>query len=143
MVTKSYEQLYNGKGSLTSEALETYRSEEDKLSYATMRFLYLFFQRGIDLDLDHNYLDLLSNNLEKMCLQIFSSQMVNQQRLPDRSITRLLFFSRVSELQYLMTTLKFYEDLFCTFEEYEVCFNIQYILTKIESSILQKAQAQD
>ncbi len=72
MVIKSHELL----GSLTSEALETYRGEEDKLSYATMRFLFLFFQRGIDLDLDHNYLDLLSSNLEKMCSQIFSPQLV-------------------------------------------------------------------
>jgi hypothetical protein len=139
MVTKGSEQL----GLLTSEALQTYRDEEDKLSYATMRFLYLFFQRGIDLDLDHNYLDLLSSNLEKMCSLIFSPQMIDEQQVPDRNINRLLFFSRISELQYLSSTLKFYESLFCTFEEYEVCFNIQYILDKIEYTIAQKALVQE
>ncbi|CAN5877730.1 hypothetical protein BH24BAC1_BH24BAC1_13360 [soil metagenome] len=139
MIRKSFDQLYEGNGALTTEALKTYREEEDKLSYATMRFLSLFFQRGIDLDLDHNYLDLLSNNLEKTCSLIFSPQMVNQQRVPDRAMTRLLFFSRLSELEYLQTSLEFYEALFCTFEEYEVCFNIRYILHKIETTIAQKS----
>jgi hypothetical protein len=141
MVSRSNERLFEDKEFLASEVLETYRNEEDKMAYSTMRLLYLFFQRGIEIDLDHNYLDLLSNNLEQVCSLIFTPEMIDLQRVPDRSITRLLHFARIPELAYLVASFKFYEALFLAFEEYEVCFNIQYLIRKTEDAISRKRLA--
>jgi hypothetical protein len=140
MNSKSQDQLFDDKGYLNIEVLETYRKEEDKLAYATMRMLYLFFQRGIDLNLDHNYLDVICNNLERVCGLIFSTEMIDLNRVPDRSLSRLLYFARKPELDFLLHTLRFYELLLCTFEEYEACFNIRYVSAKIEEAVALKTE---
>lgn len=139
MVTRSYEPLFDDKGCLSTEVLDAYRREEDKLSYATMRLLYLFFQRGIDINLDHNYLDILSNTLERVSTLVFTPELITPPKSANRSITRLLYFARPSELEYLTTSLKFYETLFCAFEEYEVCYNIHFLINKMEQALLKKA----
>jgi hypothetical protein len=70
---------------------------------------------------------------------VFASQPLARQGAPAATTDRLLHFALVNDLEDLLVSLRFYELIFSTLEEYEVCANIAYLQGKVQSEISRKS----
>jgi hypothetical protein len=85
------------------------------------------------------YLETLCTLLDKACSQVFSYELLHHQPNASDTIARLLHFALPDDLEDLMVNLRFYEVIFSTLEEYEICGNIAFLQQKVRAEINRKA----
>ncbi|MDB5263745.1 MAG: hypothetical protein JWQ14_3028 [Adhaeribacter sp.] len=139
MTIQDYRKLLEDQEYLTQSIIPLYQQEEDKLSFAKMKLLHLFFENGIEQQYNIQYLETLCSFLDSACSGLFSRSAYPASEAPAReAIARLLHFALLPDLEILSVNLRFYELIFSTLEEYEVCANITYLHRKVTAEINQK-----
>lgn len=139
MTIQDYRKLLENQEYLTQTIIPLYQQEEDKLNFAKMKLLHLFFENGIQQKYNIQYLESLCALLETACSRIFSPSLYNSfDAAHNEYIARLLHFALLTDLKILSDNLRFYEVIFSTLEEYEVCANITYLHEKVISEINRK-----
>jgi hypothetical protein len=139
MTIQDYRKLLEDQEYLTQTIIPLYQQEEDKLNFARMKLLHLFFENGIQQQYNIQYLETLCALLDGVCSQVFSYQLYSPLAAPaPEQLTRLLHYTLLVDLEILSVNLRFYEVIFATLEEYEVCANITYLHEKVIGEINRK-----
>lgn len=120
---------------LTNVLIPRYQEETDLPRFAHMRLLHQFFESGIHQNYHVQYLETLCTCLDQVMRAIFARAPFGSQ--PD-AVDRLLHFALLNDLEDLLTSLRFYELIFSTLEEYEVCANIAYLQARVQAEIHRK-----
>ena len=137
MTIQDYRKLLEDQEYLTQTIIPLYQQEENKLNFAKMKLLHLFFENGIQQNYNIQYLETLCSLLETVCTGVFSYAHYRN-AAAEESLARLLHFALVADLEILSVNLRFYEVIFSTLEEYEVCANITYLHGKVLAEIARK-----
>jgi len=139
MTIQNYRELLENQEYLTQTLIPLYQQEEDKLSFAKMKLLHLFFENGIQQKYNIQYLETLCSLLDTACPQLFSCSLYsNANAAVQENIARLLHFALPTDLEILSVNLRIYEVIFSALEEYEVCANIAYLHEKVLAEINRK-----
>jgi hypothetical protein len=140
MNIQDYRKLLADQEYLTQNIVSLYQQEEDKLNFAKMKLLHLFFENGIQQNYNIQYLETLCSLLDSACTRIFFPTVYSTyDAAAHEAIARLLHFALSADLEILSVNLRFYEVIFSTLEEYEVCANITYLHGKVTAEINRKA----
>ena len=135
MTIQECKQFFEDKGYLVGDTVQMYRSEDDPLLFARMRFLHLFFESGIQKNYDEHYLDELCLRLDGMCCLIFNYTILCSEPTGYPEMEQLLLFSLQNDLHEILLNLRFQELIFLELEAYEICHNIafaeQHVLTEM------------
>jgi hypothetical protein len=124
---------------LTNVLIPLYQEEKNLPHFAKMRLLHQFFESGIHQNYHVQYLETLCTYLDLVMTDVFApAPAVQQPTYPD-SAKRLLHFALIHDLEDLLVSLRFYELIFSTLEEYEVCANIAYLQGQVRAEIGRKA----
>ena len=140
MTIQECKQFFEDKGYLVGDVVQMYRSEDDILLFARMRFLHLFFESGIKKNYDERYLEQLCLHLDGMCSLVFNNALLlseDQQTYP--VISQLLFFALVKDLSEILLNLQFQELIFAELEEFEICHNISFAQKCVLDEIARKS----
>jgi len=139
MKIQDYRHLLDNKEYLEQNILPIYQQEEDKLGFAKMKLLHLFFENGIQHNYDVQYLETLCSLLDQVGTHIFSLSIYQTQLANQEAANRLVHFALPHDLENLSVNLHFYELIFSALETYEVCANITYLQEKVLAEITRKA----
>jgi hypothetical protein len=124
---------------LTNVLIPLYQEEKNLPHFAKMRLLHQFFESGIHQNYHVQYLETLCTYLDQVMTGVFAPEPVAQHPAGREAADRLLHFALLPDLEDLLVSLRFYELIFSTLEEYEVCVNIAYLQAKVRSEIQRKS----
>ncbi|RDC65830.1 hypothetical protein [Adhaeribacter pallidiroseus] len=141
MTIQESKQFFEDKGYLVGDAVQMYRTEDDKLLFARMRFLHLFFESGIKKNYDEQYLEKLCLYLDSMCRLVFNYNLLyTTEQQTYNAINQLVFFALPKDLHEILLNLRFQELIFSELEEYEICANISFAQKCVVHEIARKAE---
>lgn len=140
MTIQDYRKLLEDREYLAQTIIPLYQQEEDKLNFAKMKLLHLFFENGIQHKYNVQYLETLCSLLDQVCSGIFSYSLFPIHETNQEHVNRLLHFALRNDLENLSVNLHFYELVFAALEEYEVCVNIAYLQTKVAAELTRKTE---
>jgi hypothetical protein len=138
MTIQDYRQFLENKEQLTQNIVPLYQQEEDKLGFAKMKLLHLFFENGVQHNYNVEYLETLCSLLDQVCSKIFTYALLPSAAETPAYVNRLLHFALLPDLENLLVNLHFYEVIFSTLEEYEVCANIIYLQQLVTAEYIRK-----
>jgi hypothetical protein len=124
---------------LTNVLIPLYQEEKNLPHFAKMRLLHQFFESGIHQNYHVHYLETLCSYLDQVMTDVFALAPVSQHPAFAQAAGRLLHVALLSDLEDLLTSLRFYELVFSGLEEYEVCANIAYLQPKVQAEIHRKS----
>lgn len=140
MTIQECKQFFEDKGYLAGGVVQMYRTEEDKLLFARMRFLHLFFETGIKKKYDELYLEKLCLYLEGMCNLVFNTNLLcAEEQKTYSAINQLVFFALPKDLHEILLNLRFQELIFAELGEYEICSNISFTQKNVLAEIERKS----
>ena len=139
MTIQESKQFFEDKGYLVGDVVQMYRTEDDKLLFARMRFLHLIFESGIKNNYNDQYLEKLCLHLDNMCRLIFNYNLLQTSEQPSYSaINQLVFFALEKDLHEILLNLRFQELIFAELEEFEICTNISFAQKCVLEEIARK-----
>lgn len=126
---------------LTQAIVPLYQQEEDKYHFAKFKLLHQFFQFGVQHKYEVSYLETLCFLLNEVFSTVFSP--VSQLTEPDKkeAAARLVHYALLPDLENLSLNLRFYEVIFSSLEEYEVCADIIFLHQQTQAEITRKTTA--
>ena len=141
MTIQESKQFFEDKGYLVGDVVQLYRTEDDKLLFARMRFLHLFFESGIKKSYDEQYLEKLCLYLDAMCRLVFNNNLLfTAEQEQYTAIDQLVFFALPKDLHEILLNLRFQELIFAELEEYEICANISFAQKMVLNEIARKSE---
>ncbi|MDQ3291454.1 MAG: hypothetical protein M3Q05_09215, partial [Bacteroidota bacterium] len=122
------------------DVVQMYRTEDDKLLFARMRFLHLIFEGGIKNNYNDQYLENLCLHLDSMCQLVFNYNLLQTADMQEyAAINQLVFFALEKDLHEILLNLRFQELIFSELEEYEICSNISFVQKCVLDEIARKS----
>ncbi|PSR56793.1 hypothetical protein AHMF7605_26490 [Adhaeribacter arboris] len=141
MTIQESKQFFEDKGYLVGDVVQMYRTEDDKLLFARMRFLHLIFENGIQNNYNDQYLEKLCLHLDTMCRLVFNYNLLQTcEQKSYSAINHLVFFALQKDLHEILLNLRFQELIFSELEEYEICANISFAQKCVLNEIARKAE---
>ena len=141
MINPESTPFFEDKGYLVGDVVQMYRTEDDKLLFARMRFLHLFFESGIKKNYDEQYLEKLCLYLDGMCRLVFNTNLLfTEEQKTYAAINQLVFFALPKDLHEILLNLRFQELIFAELEDYEICANISFAQRMVLNEIARKTE---
>lgn len=135
MTLQEYRQHLADPAYVTTVLLPLYQQEENLPRFARMRLMHQFFQSGILRHYPELYLDRLCAGLDQVLGAAFAPRPLSQLPQALQAIRQLLTLAKVTDLEDLLDSLRFYELIFSGLEAYEVCANIAYLQSQVKGVI--------
>ncbi|QMU27683.1 hypothetical protein [Adhaeribacter radiodurans] len=141
MTIQESKQFFEDKGYLVGDVVQMYRTEDDMLLFARMRFLHLIFESGVKNNYNDQYLENLCLHLDNMCQLVFNNNLLQATDQQTYSvINQLVFFALQKDLQEILLNLRFQELVFAELEEFEICANISFVQSCVLDEIARKSE---
>ena len=123
---------------LTQTIVPLYQQEADKYHFAKFKLLHQFFQYGVQHQYEVLYLETLCFLLNDVFSTVFSP--VSLLAVPGKkeAVSRLVHYALPLDLENLSLNLRFYEVIFSSLEEYEVCTDIIFLQQQTQAEITRK-----
>jgi len=123
---------------LTQTLVPLYQQEADKYHFAKFKLLHQVFQHGVQHQYEVSYLETLCFLLNEVFSTVFSP--VSLLTVPDKkaAAARLVHYALLPDLENLFFNLRFYEVIFSSLEEYEVCTDIIFLQQQTQAEITRK-----
>jgi len=141
MTIQEFRNLLLNPDYLAQTIVSLYQQEADKYHFARFKLLHQFFQDGVQHQYEVSYLETLCFLLNEVFSAVFSP--VSLLTLPDRKEAgaRLVHYALLPDLENLSLNLRFYEVIFSSLEEYEVCSDIIFLQQQTQAEITRKITA--